>query len=171
MKPLSAALRLWLGGALVAVLAVSGAPARSSGAPADARPAPDGAAGTWIRLAQADTTGVPAFEGDEEEEEEDVPIPPNLQDSQEPQDPKSAPPDTSGAAAARDSAGVSLPALPDTLHIPDRLPSATQVRGAPDAAPPPAAPKPKGGIFGLAPIVVILGLAAIHVLVIRAAGG
>jgi hypothetical protein len=161
MKPLSAALRPLLGAALAMVVTAFG-PVGRSGAATTSLPA----GGT--ALAQADTSGVPVFEGDEDEgtdEEEDVPIPPNLQE-------KEMVPDTSGAApdTLREALPVN-PALPDTLHMPTGQPP-QGVSGTRSSAGPPSAPaKPRGSLFGLAPIVVIGAIVVVNVLLIRAVGG
>jgi hypothetical protein len=165
MKPLSAALRPLLGAAFALVVTAFG-PAGGSSAATTSLPA-DG-----TELAQADTSGVPVFQGDEDEgtDEEEVPIPPNLQD-------KEMLPDTSGAApdTLRESLPVSPapvnPALPDTLHMPTGQPpqGVSGTRSAPGA---PSAPgKSRGSLFGLAPIVVIAAIVVVNVFLIRAIGG
>jgi hypothetical protein len=142
--------------------------------------APAGRAATahtapWVRLAQADTTSQPIVpqtgESDDEEDDNSVPIPPNLLEPE----PGSVPPDSTGAPAdsagilappARgDSTGVVVPANPaqqETLfmHPPD--PAAAKT-GTPVVT----APKHRGGIFGLTPAVVILSLAVLHFFIVQ----
>lgn len=111
----------------------------------------------------------------EDPEEEEVPIPPNLLED-EPIVPPAAPPDSLGAPAPADSAAAgadtlrfvpNVPAEPETLFS-----DPGKVLPGPGDKPPPADPiverRPsRGGILGLTPIVVLLGLAIIHVLVVR----
>jgi hypothetical protein len=161
MKPLSAALRALLGAALAMVVAAFGPAGRSSAGTASL---PTGV----TVLAQADTSGVPVFEGDEDEgtdEEEEVPIPPNLQDKETLPDSSGAVPDT-----LREALPVN-PARPDTIHMPTGKPP-QDVSGARPAPGNPSAPgKPRGSLFGLAPIVVIAAIVVVNVLLIRAIGG
>jgi hypothetical protein len=142
--------------------------------------APAGRAATahtapWVLIAQADTTSHPSMpqtgESDDEEEDNGVPIPPNLLEPE----PGSVPPDTTGEPAdsagilappARgDSTGVVVPANPAQretlfLHPPD--PAAVKT-GTPVVT----APKHRGGVFGLTPAVVILSLAVLHFFIVQ----
>jgi hypothetical protein len=126
----------------------------------------------WVVIAQAtpDPNGSQVDQSDDEEDDNSVPIPPNLLEPE----PKTAPPDTSGAAAARsDSTGNIVPAIPtapETLrYVPPGEKPGDDAKGA--TAPPglvPVAPKHRGGLFGLTPAVVILGLAVAHFFVVKA---
>jgi hypothetical protein len=158
MKPLSAALRPLLGAALAMVVAAFGPAGRSSAVMAEPPP------GGTILLAQADTSGAPVLEGDDvEDEEEDVPIPPNLQD-------KEMLPDTSGSApdTLREALPTS-PARPDTLHMPTGQPP----RDASGTQPalPTGPGRARGSLFGLAPVIVIGAIVVVTVFLIRAVGG
>ena len=110
-------------------------------------------------------------EDDEEVEEEDVPIPPNLLEPEPgPPDTTRAPsalPDTSRAGKAlADSAKAFRAEPPETLHAAPPL-------GAPGTVMPggAGAKKPKsGGIWGVTPGVILLGLAALHIFVVRTVG-
>jgi len=119
-------------------------------------------------LAQADTSGVPAFEGDDDEgdegDEEEVPIPPNLQDKETLPDTAAVAPDT-----LRNALPVS-PGLPDTLHMPGSQPRGPGGRAAGSTLPTTPA-KSKGSLFGLAPVFVIGAIVVVNVLIIRAVGG
>lgn len=106
-------------------------------------------------------------EGEEEDDEDknQVPIPPNILEDT----PKAAPADTSGAGAPGDSAAISIPvqpALPETLRyappVDRSVGKAAGVVGAPKVA------KRRGGLFGLGPVIIILGLAVIHFMVLKA---
>ena len=118
-------------------------------------------------LAQADTSGVPVFQGDDEGDEgdeEEVPIPPNLLE-------KETLPDT--GAVAPDTLRQSLPVnpgLPDTLHMPGSQPPTTPGSRAPGSLPTTPAKK-KGSLFGMAPIVVIGAIVVLNVLIIKTVGG
>jgi hypothetical protein len=156
----------WTIPALLAACVFFGAPGpRAATGPPSPRDAP-------FLLAQADTTAQP---GDDEDDEEDIPA--NLRDNTPPAGfgSKDAAPDTTGAAAARDSTRTSISAEPETLRY--EQPGGPPIPGATIGAKPgkpvvPAAPpKPKGALFGLGPTVVILGLAVVHFLVLRAVGG
>jgi hypothetical protein len=155
MKPLSAALRALLGAALALVVTAFGPAGQSSAVTAELP-----AGGTALAQAQADTSGVPVFEGDDEEDE--VPIPPNLQD-------KEMLPDTTGAApdTLREALPTS-PARPDTLHMPTGQPPKSGTQPAPGTSGP---GRPRGSLFGLAPVIVIGGIVVVTVLLIRAGGG
>lgn len=157
MKPLSAVLRPLLGAALAMVVAAFGPAGRSSAVMAEPPP------GGTILLAQADTSGAPVLEGDDVEDEEDVPIPPNLQD-------KEMLPDTSGAApdTLREALPTS-PARPDTLHMPTGQPP----RDASGTQPalPTGPGRARGSLFGLAPVIVIGAIVVVTVFLIRAVGG
>jgi len=158
MKPLSAARCLLLGVALGLVFAIVGA---AGGSGAGAGEPPPG--GTML-LAQADTSGTPVLEGDDEGDEEDeVPIPPNLQD-------KVTLPDTAGAApdTLRQALPVN-PGLPDTLHMPTGQPPKSGTKPAPGTPSAPA--RPRGSLFGLAPVIVIGAIVVVTVFLIRAVGG
>ena len=161
MKPLSAALRPLLGAALAMVVAAFGPTGRSGAVMA--KPPP----GATILLAQADTSGAPVLEGDDvEDEEEDVPIPPNLQDKEMLPDSSEAAPDT-----LREALPTS-PARPDTLHMPTGQPprdvSGTQpAPGIPSSAP----GKARGSLFGLAPVIVIGAIVVVTFFLVRAVGG
>ncbi len=157
MKPLSAPARPLLAVALGLVFAIVGA---TGGSDAGAAVPPPGAT---MLLAQADTSGTPVFEGDEGDEEDEVPIPPNLQD-------KEMVPDT--AAAVPDTLREALPANPgltDTLHMPTGQPPKSGAKPAPGIPSAPATPR--GSLFGLAPIIVIGAIVAATVLLIRTVGG
>jgi len=120
-----------------------------------------------FQVAQADTASQGDDEEEEEEEEDGVPIPSNLLDDE----PKSVAPDTTGAAAARDSVATSLPAEPETLrYVPPGDPAAAAKPGAPKAPAIPPAPKQKSGLLGLTPAFVLLSLAVLHILVLRTVG-
>src|SRR5262245_32226318 len=155
MKPLSAVLRPLLAVALAVVLTALGTAGRSRDATGEQQP------DATILLAQVDTTSVPST-GDEDEEE--VPIPPNLLD-------KETLPDTSGGAV-RDTVPQALPVnpgggLPDTLHMP--TPGGTPRPGQPAASNLPTSKAPRrGSVFGLPPIFVIAAIVAINVIVIKA---
>jgi hypothetical protein len=154
MKPLSAALRLFVGGAIAMVFMTAGAAGHSGTGMVEPPRA--------TMLAQADTSGVPVRdEGDEEE----VPIPPNLQD-------KETLPDT--GAVAPDTLRQSLPVtpgLPDTLHMPGSQPPGNPGGRAPGSTPPTTPAKPKGSLFGLAPVFVIGAIVVVNVLIIKAVAG
>jgi hypothetical protein len=152
---------------LVAVCVVAAAP-RSSPAAGAGQPAPRGAE---FQVAQADTA---SETGDEEDE---VPIPPNLLEPGLPPSPsKGSAPDTTGAAAARhDTTGVSLPAAsaaPETLRY---VQPGTQAEPRTPIMPGPVlgthtAAKARPGLFGLGPAIIILGLAVVHFFVFKAVG-
>jgi hypothetical protein len=160
MKPLSAALRLFVGGALAMVFMTAGATGQS-------------ATGTIqhpgaTMLAQADTTGVPVFEGDDkgdEGDEEEVPIPPNLLE-------KETLPDT--GAVAPDTLRQTLPVnsgLPDTLHMPGSQPPRTPGSRPPGSTLPTTKPKSGRSLFGMTPIFVIGAIVVLNVILIKAVGG
>jgi hypothetical protein len=157
----------WTIPVLLAGVALFGSPGPQAAA---GPPAPSG---TSSQLAQADTTS-PV---DETEDEEDVPIPENLRDDTPPPGfgSKDALPDTTGAASARDSTMISLPADPETLRYdqPGGPPSSKlpATIGAKPPTPVPIPPKPKGALFGLGPAVIILGIAVLHYFVLRTVGG
>ncbi len=160
----------WTIPVLLAGFALFGSPGPHAAA---GPPAPRG---TSFQLAQADTTSPE----DEKEDEEDVPIPENLRDGTPPagfpRSSKDAPPDTTGAASARDSTMISLPADPETLRYdqpggPPTTPKLPATIGAKPPPPVPTPPKPKGALFGLGPAVIILGIAVIHYFVLRTVGG
>lgn len=126
--------------------------------------------GAWTVLAQADTTSNPsgpqANPDEGEEDDNGVPIPPNLLEPE----PKAAPPDTSGAGAARSDSTRNLvpanPAQPETLRY--HQPGTDTAASAKKAPPIVTAPTHRGGILGVTPVVVLLGLAVIHFLVVSA---
>jgi hypothetical protein len=173
----------WTIPALLAASVLLGASGqRAAAGPSSPRDAP-------FQLTQADTTAPP---GDDQEDDEDIPAnlrdhspPPGFPGSpgspespQSPQSPQSkdAAPDTTGAAAARDSIRTSLPAQPETLRyvqpggppLPGARTAGAKPGQAVGTAPP---PKPHAALFGLGPVVIILGLAVIHFLVLRSVGG
>jgi hypothetical protein len=134
--------------------------------------------GGWAVIAQADTSGNPSRtqgdEGDDEEDDNGVKIPPNLLDPE-----PGTVPDTTGAPgqnvlpvspAPSDSGRAVVPANPalqETIRYVQ--PSDPAVKGkAPAPNLVPVAPKRKGGIFGLGPAVVILSLAVVHFFVVKA---
>lgn len=137
-----------------------------------AMPAPARAAASrsaWTVIAQADTTSNPsgpqANPGDDEEDDNGVPIPPNLLEPE----PKSVPPDTTGAPAARsDSTRNVVPAIPASPETLRYTPPSETAAAAKTRPPIVTAPKRRGGILGLTPMVVILGLAVVHFLVVQA---
>lgn len=169
-KPMERRRRAWLAG--LALLALAGT--------VTALPAPGRAAtahrASQVLLAQADTTSNPSVpqtgESGDEEDENGVPIPPNLLEPE----PKSVLPDTTGAPAdsaeifvppARsDSTGAIVPAnpaQPETLRYVQPVDPAAKT-GAPVVG----APKHRGGVFGLTPAIVILGLAVLHFFIVQA---
>jgi len=138
-----------------------------------------GPASKPIMIAQTtpDPNGSQVDQGDDEEE--DVPIPPNLleDDSADttdvpapPVDAKSAAPDTSGAAAGRNGAGNFIPQVPETLRYvpPGETPPPSAIKPATQAPLVPVAPKKKVGLFGLTPAIVIASLAVLHFFVVKA---
>ena len=153
--------------------------ARAAGA-AESREDPIGPA-----YAQVDTS---SYMNDED----NVPIPPNLLEKGLKPDSTSAPakPDTTRAPAAADTSAArrgtvvpANPAQPETLrYIPpsDKMVEtkatpggAAAPAGQPGAAvgalpPETAGVKKKAGLFGLGPPIVILGLAVIHFMVVKA---
>jgi hypothetical protein len=160
--------------AAVTLLALTGA--RSADAPVASPPAAD-----FDRLAQAPS--------DQPTNPSDQP-PPNLEDDEEaPEDtlnvaPPSAllqdqaAPDTTTPAAAQQAPPDTLPmATPDTLRAgPDTLFAPTVLPAGPPgtASQPPSTgaigpkqgpKKPRTGIFGVHPIAILLGLAALHIAV------
>lgn len=153
--------------ALAGVVVTSTAPARPATAQSPRAP--------WILLAQADTTSNPTAPQTDDSDEEDngVPIPPNLLEPE----PNTVPPDTTGAPdstgivsppARRDSTGLVIPANPaqqETIRYVQPV-DPSSARSAP--APPVVTPKHRGGIFGLTPAVVILSLAVLHFFVVQA---
>ncbi|MGE5178057.1 MAG: hypothetical protein ACM3PF_03090 [Bacteroidota bacterium] len=123
-------------------------------------------------------------------DEDNVPIPPNLLEKELKPDSTSAPAraDTTRAPAAADTTAAGRgtvipanPAQPETLrYVPpgDKMietkgaPAAGAPGGKPRAAigavpPETAAVKKKAGLFGLGPPIVILGLAVIHFMVVK----
>jgi hypothetical protein len=156
---------------LVAVVALFWAP---SPPPAAAEPP----GGGWTVIAQADTSGNPngtqGDEGDDEEDDNGVKIPPNLLEPE-----PGTVPDTTGAPApnalpvspAPSDSGRAIvpanPALQETIrYVQPTDPAVTGKAPAPNLVP--VAPKRKGGIFGLGPAVVILSLAVVHFFVVKA---
>ncbi|HEV8128119.1 MAG TPA: hypothetical protein VGQ14_00530 [Candidatus Eisenbacteria bacterium] len=160
MKPLSAALRLFVGGALAMVFMTAGAAGQSGTGKVEPP--------STTMLAQADTSGVPVFEGDDEGDEgdeEEVPIPPNLQDKETLPDTGAVAPDT-----LRHALPVS-PGLPDTLHMPGSQPPGNPGGRAAGSTLPTTPAKSKGSLFGLAPVFVIGAIVVVNVLIIKAVGG
>lgn len=151
---------------MTALVALAAAVLLAAPSPARAQ-APRGA---WTVLAQADTTsnpGGPEANPDEGEEDDNgVPIPPNLLEPE----PKAAPPDTSGAGAARSDSTHNVvpanPAQPETLRYVQ--PGTDAAASAKKAPPVVTVPKHRGGVFGVTPIVILLSLAVIHILVVSA---
>lgn len=164
---------------LAAVAALFGVPAAP---PAGAAPSPGG----WTVIAQADTSanpnGTQGDEGDDEEDDNGVKIPPNLLEPE----PGTVPdttgtvPDTTAAPLRNNAIPVSptpgdsgrtvVPASPaqqETLRYVQPTDAARSGKApAPNLVPVP--PKWKGGIFGLGPAVVILSLAVVHFFVVKA---
>ncbi len=91
-----------------------------------------------------------------------MPIPPNLQD-------KETLPDTAGAAPDTLRALPVNPGLPDTLHMPTGQPPKNASGTAPGIPSAPA--RPRGSLFGLAPVIVIGAIVVVTVFLIRAVGG
>lgn len=162
-----------LAAAIAVLLALAGTPRGA----AEATAASDREASRM--LAQAE---IPADPEDPEAEEEEVPIPENLLNDEplvppaQPSDTLQAPGDTlsvpgapaDSAAFRADSLGgvPSLPAEPETLFSvpPSMKPGAPK----PEQADPIVERRPgRRGLLGLAPVVVLLGLAVIHFLVIQ----
>lgn len=153
-----------------------------------ARGEPERSARTpWVLLAQADTTSNPsAPQTDESDDEEDngVPIPPNLLEPE----PNAVPPDTTGApdstgmvvpparsdstgllipSTRSDSTGLAIPANPaqqETIRYVQPVDPTSSARTAPPVV---TGPKHRGGIFGLTPAVVILSLAVLHFFIVQ----
>lgn len=163
-----------LAAAIAVLLALAGTPRGT----AEATAASDREASRM--LAQAEIPADP--EDPEAEEEEEVPIPENLLNDEplvppaQPSDTLQAPGDTlsvpgapaDSAAFRADSLGgvPSLPAEPETLFSvpPSMKPGAPK----PEQADPIVERRPgRRGLLGLAPVVVLLGLAVIHFLVIQ----
>jgi len=143
---------------------VFGAPSAASAGGSWKADAPPARSGSMLAQAPADPNATQG-EGEEEDEEDknQVPIPPNILE----ETPKAAPADTSGAAAPGDSAAISIPvqpALPETLRYapPVDRSVAAGVVGAPKVT------KRRGGLFGLGPVIIILGLAVVHFMVLKA---
>ena len=135
----------------------------------------------WTQIAQADTTTDPNGSQIDEDDEEDVPIPPNLLEPETNPpvpDTTAAPgsmPDTTGVLGApRDSTGTvvpTVPAEPETLFsVPPGTKPGTAIRPGANTVVPAPIKKSRGGIFGLTPALVILSLAVVHILVLRAVG-
>jgi hypothetical protein len=123
-------------------------------------------------------------------DEDNVPIPPNLLDKGLRPDSTSAPAraDTTRAPAATDTTAArrgtlvpANPAQPETLRYVPPSDKMVDTKGAPSggggsekrapalgAVPPETAVKKKAGLFGLGPTVMIFGLAVIHFMVVKA---
>lgn len=132
---------------------------------ASAAPAPE----IGRALAQATDPGDPDDPEAEDEDEEEVPIPPNLLD--DPADTLRAPGAPADSAAFRPD---TLRVVPNVSAEPETLFSVPPGVGQPAAGskPIPAEPvveqkRSRGGILGLTPAVIILGLAVLHLFVIR----
>ena len=164
-----------LAAAIAALLALAGTPRGA----AEATAASDGEASRV--LAQAEVPGDPE-DPEVDEEEEEVPIPENLLKDEplvppaQPSDTLQAPGDTlSVPATPADSAAVradslggvpNLPAQPETLFsVPPSMKPGAPKPG--QAEPIVERPPRRRGLLGLAPVVVLLGLAVVHFLVIQ----
>lgn len=141
-------------------------------------------------IAQADPSGSQVDPAGDDTTEEDVPIPPNLLEP----GPAPAPSDTTGAPAARtdstaapavrsdstsapggsiptraDSARSAVPFTPAQTETLFSVPPGVKTGGGkPSVKDPVVVPKRSGGILGLTPVVVLLSLAVVHILVLRA---
>ncbi len=159
------------GTAAVATAAPAGAasaPPAVAGA-ASAPPADRASRALRLELAQLpDTTAIPPFEGEEQEEEDTtsvIPPTPGIKPA-----PSPAPFDTTGAHAPAPSIPQPGSAAPDTLRPGEALPPMpplprTHARADTTAAPPPA--PPRHGIQALSPAAIVIGLIAVHVLIVK----
>ena len=146
---------------------VAFAPHRASGAgPAD---------GADDRLAQFTLPPADQPGQDEDEDPEDEGVYDTAPDStQEFQPLYQLPGEKIGGAAPTDTtaaptSGILLPssAEPDTLRPVSPAPGAAP--GTTTAKPKTEPPKPKNGVFGMSPVMIVAGLVVLHVLVVRAA--
>ena len=168
----------WRRAARVALLLIAGLTASAAPRSPFSAPAPAAAAiGAVTRVGQTPDpdTGTGDTGGDGDDEAQPIPV---IGDT-----PKATPPDTASVnaplaptvSAPADSAAF-LPvfsdsAPPDTLrYVPPGERPARAAAGPrrPGDAPAPIVKKPKQGLFGLPPIVLILGLTVVHVFVVQA---
>lgn len=164
----------WRRAARVALLLIAGLTASAAPRSPFSAPPPAAAAPGAAMRSEQDPAGDPAPDPDDTDDNE-VPFP-VFEDT-----PKETPVDSAsvntrapGTGARPDSASF-LPvgaesAEPETLRYvpPGERPTSTGTHATkPGDEPAPIVKKPKGGPFGLPPIIVILGLTAVHVFVVK----
>ena len=155
---------------LIAGLTASAAPRFPFWAPGSAAAAP-GSATRATQISDDPNADDPDDEDEDDADDQNIPV---FED-----DPKPTPVDSTAAptgarpdSTARPDSAAMLPVTPESAE-PETLRYVPPGEAAPRAARPgdePVAPvkKPKQGIFGIPPIVLILGLTAAHVFVVKA---
>ena len=165
----------WRRAARVALLLIAGLTASAAPRSPFSAPPPAAAAPGAAMRSEQDPSGDPAPEPDDTDDTDDNAEPfPVFED-----EPKPAPVDSGSvntpvpATGARPDSASFLPvggesAEPETLRYvpPGERPTGTHGTG-PGDEPPPLVKKPRGGPFGLPPILVILGLGVVHVFVVK----
>ena len=155
---------------LIAGLTASAAPRSPFSAPAPAAAAP----GASMRAGQAPIDD-PTDEGDPDDTGDEEPFP-VFEDT-----PRETPADSTSvntpppATGARPDSAAFLPVLAESTEAetlryvpPGERPAATATPPTrPGDEPAPIVKKPKGGPFGLPPILIIAGLAVVHVFAVR----
>ncbi len=163
----------WRRAARVALLLIAGLTASAAPRSPFSDPAPAAAAPGAAMRSEQDPSG------------DETPEPNDTDDNEEPfpvfeDDPKPAPVDSGAvktpvpATGARPDSASFLPvgresAEPETLRYvpPGERPTTGPHATKPGDEPPTLVKKPRGGPFGLPPIIVILGLTVVHVFVVK----
>ena len=145
---------------LIAGLTASAAPRSPFSAPAPAAAAPS-AVSRAMQASDPDST-VDEDDGDDGE----APPVPVFEDDQPP-----PPPASGNVPVMRDSSAILRVSPPDSTAPAETLryvpPGAGPLPARPGDEPVPVVKKPKGGLFGLPPIFVILSLTAVHIVVVK----
>jgi hypothetical protein len=150
---------------LIAGLTASAAPRSPFSTPAAAAPS---TASRAMQASDPDTTDV----GDEDDGDDgEAPPIPVFEDEQ-----PAPPPPSTNVPAMRDSSAILRVSPPDSTAPAETLryvPPSERIMGVgprqerPGDEPAPIVKKPKGGLFGLPPIFIILGLTVVHIMVVR----
>ena len=121
-----------------------------------------------MQASDPDSTGLDDEDDGDDEEAPPIPV---FEDEQP------APPPASGnVPVTRDSSAILRVSPPDSTAPPETLryvPPGEGIRGIgplparPGDEPAPIVKKPKGGLFGVPPIFIILGLTVVHILIVN----
>ena len=154
---------------LIAGLTASAAPRSPFSAPAPAAAAPS-AVSRAMQASDPDSTGL---DDEDDGDDEDAPPIPVFEDEKAAPPP---PPVSGNVPVMRDSSSILRVSPPDSTAPAETLryvPPGESIRGVgplparPGDEPAPIVKKPKGGLFGVPPIFIILGLTVVHILIVN----